>query len=270
MSKLGAAAIAITALITLVAVAASTAEPRDPFSGRWRPDTQTIAFSKTRLFINLDDTGFARSTGTPPETKTPADGKFHRIKADGYVDSIAVWIVSEDEVREIDKLKERLVYEGRFVLAENGQTMTWFVTSFANATNSPVHSTSTWHRFSGVAKTTHGLAGEWQQTGVSLEEGANDWLFSLSRNSFSNRSPQGSGYAAQIGGPAVPLEGDSSGATVSVVRPDFYTLVERHGLKGVVGGILVLQATEGQSSIKALAIAPKTGEVTSFVLRHVQ
>lgn len=261
--------ITITAFVVIIAATDTKGEVRDPFSGRWRLDTQTIGLSNSQLIIQLDEKGFGRSTGTAVESKTPADGKFHSLEGSGYVDSVAVNVISGSEVVEIDKVKGRRAYENRYVLTENGQLLTWNVISYANVSKTAVAGSSTWRRVSGDSKSTHPLAGKWQQTGVSSEGGANDFILDLSGNDFSNRTPDGSGYTAQFGGSAVPNEGDSAGAKVSVVRPDANTIVEYHSLKGIVGGILVLQANGDSASLKAIAIAPKTGKATSFVLRRV-
>lgn len=203
------------------------------------------------------------------DSQTPADGRFHPAKGSDYVDSIAVKIVSSNEVVETNKVKGRLAYESRYVLSEDSQTLTWKVTSYANATNAPVESSTTWRRISQDPSAAHRLAGKWQQSGVSLNGGANDWLLKMSGNVFSNRTPQGSGYTAQIGGPAVLNEGDSAGAMVSIVKPDPYTIIEYHSLKKDVRAILLLQASPEAESLKAVAIMPKTGKATSFVLRRV-
>lgn len=256
-------------LIASVAAANPPSEARDPFSGRWRLDTQTIGLSNSQLLIALDEKGFGRSTGTAVESKTPADGNFHSAGENGYVDSIAVKIVSDNEVHETNMVKGRLAYESRYLLTENGQVLNWFVTSHANATRTAVKSSTTWRRVEDRLIKGHRLAGKWQQTGVSLADGANDWILTLSEAVFSNRSLQGSGYTARINGAAVPNVGDSAGATVSIVRPDADTIVEYHALKGLVSAILVLQANRDVASLKAVAIMPKTGKATTFILRRV-
>lgn len=252
----------------LAANDAPSVSPEAAFSGRWQFDTSSFQSSNARLRVNLGNRGFARATDAEPTSATPADGAFHRAKGIGYVDETKVDIVSRNEVRETNRVKGQLVYVSRYMLSPDGRTLNWFVTSFANKARAAVDTQTTWQLVSRSGTAVHPLNGEWTRTGVRLAQGASDWILKLDGGKFSNRTAQGSGYDARVGGPSVLIDGDSAGATASVVMPDRYTVVENNALKGVIGGILILQASPDGSRINAIAVSPRTGTASTFVLRR--
>ncbi len=267
-SRAGSFIIALTCAVLLVANGPPSVSPEAAFTGRWRFDTESFQSSNALLRIGLDKRGFTRATDSESASATPVDGKFHRAKGSGYVDETRVEILSPDEVRETNRVKGQIVYVSRYVLSPDGKTLTWFVTSFANKSRTAVDTQTTWRLVSRDPGTDHQLNGKWTRSGVQLAEGASDWILKLDGGTFSNRTPQGSGYEARVGGPSVPIDGDSAGATASVVMPDRYTVVENNALKGVIGAILILQASPNGSSIKGIAVLPRTGATSTFLLRR--
>jgi hypothetical protein len=260
--------IAFTFAVLLVANGAPSVSPEAAFTGRWRFDTESFQSSNALLRIVLDKRGFTRATNSEPASATKVDGTFHRAEGSGYVDETRIEIVSPNEVRETNRVKGQIVYVSRYVLSPDGKTLTWFVTSFANKSQTAVDTRTIWQLVSRDSGTAHQLNGKWTRSGVRLAEGASDWILKLDGGTFSNRTPQGSGYEARVGGPSVSIDGDSAGATASVVMPDRYTVVENNALKGVIGAILILQASPDGSSIKGIAVLPKTGAASTFLLKR--
>jgi hypothetical protein len=241
---------------------ASPGHAQSLFEGRWRPDASTIQGDAKPAVILLKDGIFKRDS----EDGVKADGGSHPVSGDGYIDEMAITIVGDRMVREVDRVHGKIVYSIDYLLSSDGDVLTWKVTSFANPAGKPVHSESRQRRVGILPPGSHPISGSWQQTALNVEVGATDWILKHDGDRFSSWSLQGVGYDAIVGGPAVPITGDEAGgmATVTMPRPD--TIVESLSLNGKVGGILTMTVLSDGKTMRAIGTAPQRNETTIFYL----
>lgn len=237
------------------------------FNGRWRLDQKTLQSDSSPTVLSLKDGLFSRGASGGAQS-IEADGLPHRVSDVGYVDESVVSILGPRRVREVNKLRGKVVYVNDYSVDRGGDVLTWRVASYANPSGRAVRVETRQRRIGLRPAGGHPISGTWGQTGLRLEEGANDWVLSLRGRTFGSWSPQGVGYEAVVDGPPVPIVGDGAGTVAVVTMPAPDTIVERDVLHGEVGGVLTMRLMPDCRTIAVTTLAPKTGDTGSFTLHR--
>lgn len=236
-----------------------------PFDGRWRPDTSTLQSDAKPRAILLKHGMFRDDDDYP--VVVPADGALHSVRGGHYIDQTSITVVDQFHVQEVDRIHGKTVYAVTYVVSANRKLLDLFVTSFANPAGKPVYSKARYRRIGPIPASAHIISGNWQQVKLTVGE-SSDWLLKLDGNRFSFWSLQGSGYAAVVGGPRVRIKGDQSGAFAAITMPRPNIVVEADSSPdGRVGGILTMTLLPDRRSIRAVALTPRTGKTSTFLLR---
>ena len=256
----------IAALVFPIACSAATGELVDtPFSGRWRIDTGSLKgnFKPTALKVAK---GFFKKDDLPP---IMADGKFHRVTGDGYVDETSISIVSDQVVREVDRVRGRLAYTVDYEVSNDGQMLTWHVASYTNPEGKAVEGVTIQRRVGAVNQGDHLVSGKWARVSVSVDS-RSDWILKLVGNRFIWRSDYGTGYDAVIGGEPVKIDGDSSGSRALATRPQHDTVVVTNLSKsGKRESVLTMQILPDGDTILGTALSNGFKQRTTFFLKRV-
>ena len=254
--------------IAFVALALSAAAPparEHQFTGRWRMDTTSIKGNVKPTVFRLAAGGFEKDDNGIIST----DGALHKVPSDGYVDETSISVESDHIVKEIDKIHGKLAYTVDYIVSPDGSTLTWHVSSFTNPNGQAVKSETVQHRVGLPISGTHLITGKWERVSVSVDS-KSDWILSLAGKHFSWRTDEGTGYAGLIGGRAVKIDGDSSGARALITRPRPDLIVETDlTAKSKIAVVLSMQLLPDNRTLRATASNPRDGKSTTAYLRKI-
>lgn len=242
-------------------LAAGPAMAASPFDGTWKLDEATAKTPERPSEYSLKD-GIYSCGSCIPSFGIPADGRFHTIANDPYVDRRAISVIDGRTVMVVSMKGDRVVRNTMLLLSADGKELN--STSVDSYTASGTVTSTTRQRLTAApAAGAHALTGTWRTTKYA---GASDnaLLMTMAVEGDSVRLSTASGlsYQAKVGGPAVPLVGDVAGATVSVRRVSPTVLEETSLLNGKV--VLVqTYAVEPDGKTMKLAIDDKEVGATS-------
>lgn len=199
-------------------VANATAVAGTGIEGTWKADLSTVQLNEKPSIYLLKDGSYSCSTCVPPLT-VGADGAFHPVADRPYYDSMSVKVVDDKTVTMVQKKGERVSSETKMTLSADGNTLTFDVNDMS-AENAPaVKVKGTETRVAAAPAGAHAISGSWKTAKYdSVSDEGLTWSFDLEGDMLNMTSPSGTSYAAKIGGPAVPLKGDTGGTTVAVVK----------------------------------------------------
>ena len=259
----GARLIALAALS--VGAAAAAPDPDTLFSGRWRIDTTTITGMTKPTLFRVRDGHFSRDR----DPGVLANGQFHPVSSDGYVDEQSITIENDHLVKEIDKIRGKVVYTVDYEISPDGNTLTWRIANYTSPDGKAALGETVQRRIGPVKIGEHLLSGMWKRVGVTADP-RSDWILKLDGNRFSFRKPGGTGYDAIIGGAPVKLDGDSSGVRAQITRPRPDLIVETDlSAKGTVDDTLAMQLMPDGKTLQATGTYGPQKRVTRFVLRKL-
>jgi hypothetical protein len=262
-------AILVARLFALVAIwigiGAAAVNYDTMFSERWRMDTKTITGPIKPTVFRVRDGYFSRDRNP----SVMADGQLHAITGSGYVDEQSITIASDHLVKEVDKIRGKIVYTVDYEVSPDGNTLTSRVASYTSPDGKASLSESVQHRIGTVKKGMHRLSGTWKRVGVTADP-RSDWILKLNGNRFSWRTPGGIGYDAIIGGAPVKLDGDSSGVHAQITRPQPDLIIETDlSAKGTVDDTLAMQMMPDGKTLQATGTYGPKKRVTRFVLHKL-
>jgi hypothetical protein len=245
------------------AAAEATAETADltALNGTWKTDPASIKFEQKPDEILLQDGTYKCSTCIPPLT-VAADGQFHDVTGRPYADSIAITVVDDKSVEWKSRKGGRDVFNATMSVSADGNTLT---RKFKDSTtpNAPaVEGTSTATRAGPAPAGAHAISGQWTPDRVNeySDEGLNV-TFKIEGNKVTS-TYQGQTYVAELGGPAVPVEGDIGGTTVTVAQ-EGNGLKETFSRDGKVVSEVITSVSADGNSISWTSSDPRDGSKVS-------
>lgn len=247
------------------APAAATAASLEALNGTWKADLASIKFEGRPNEVVLQDGTFECKTCIPPLT-VPADGQFHPVADQPYFDSISVKAVDDRTVEVRRRKGEREVSSSTMQVSADGNARTSKFTNANNPSVPPIKGTETARRAGPAPAGAHAISGQWTPERVQdYSEDALNITFRVVGNQVTT-SVQGETYTAEIGGPAVPVQGDAGGTTIAVTR-------EGNGLRETatrggkeVNQTVILPSADG-SSVTFTSTDPRDGEKTTWTAK---
>jgi hypothetical protein len=217
---------------------ATPAATADAIAGTWKADLASAEFEDQPDVYLLKDGQYSCSTCNPPLT-VAADGKFHAVADRPYYDSMAVTVVDDRTVKFERKKGDRDVGSSTWQLSPDGNTLNVEFVDKSAAT--PVTGKGTSTRVAAAPAGAHPTSGTWKANRLaSLSDEGLTFSYAVDGDTITNKSGDGTGFEAKIGGPDVPVEGDESGLTVAVTRGADGSLVETYKRAGKVVGVATL------------------------------
>jgi len=239
--------------------------PESPFNGRWRVDTKSFKDNVKPMSLKLGGDGFKKDDNPP----VLADGQPHRIRGDGYVDEQSI-SVEDGIIKEVDKLRGKVVYMVDYVISGDGNTLTMHITSYTSPNGQPVHGQTVYRRRGAAMAGNQLITGDWERASVTVDE-KSDWILRLKENQFSWRTAGGIGYDAKIGGAPVKIDGDGAGSKVSITRPSKDIIVETDlPEKGKPEATMSMQLLPDHNTILVKSVYSEGKSSTTFYLRRIQ
>ncbi len=247
------------------APAAAEAASLEALNGTWKADLASIKFEGKPNEVLLQGSTYDCKTCIPPLT-VPADGQFHPVADRPYFDSISVKTI-DDRTVEIRRRKgEREVSSTIMQVSEDGNAMNSKFTNANNPSVPPIKGTETARRAGPAPAGAHAISGQWTPKRVQdYSEDALNITFRVVGNQVT-MTAQGESYNAEIGGPAVPVEGDSGGTTIAVSR-------EGNGLRETatrggkeVNQTIIMPSADGRT-VTFTSTDPRDGEKTTWTAK---
>ena len=281
------------------AAAEATAETADltALNGTWKTDPASIKFEQKPDEILLQDGTYKCSTCIPPLTvaadgqfhdvtgrpyadsivlqngtytcstcipplTVAADGQFHDVTGRPYADSISIKVVDDKSVEWKSRKGGRDVFNATMSVSADGNTLTRKFTDSTTPNAPAVEGTSTATRAGPAPAGAHAISGQWTPDRVNeySDEGLNV-TFKIEGNKVTS-TYQGQTYVAELGGPAVPVEGDIGGTTVTVAQ-EGNALKETFSREGKVVSEVVTTVSADGKSISWTSSDPRDGSKVS-------
>lgn len=228
-----------------------------PFNGIWLADIPSNKDAKPERFSlrrGLFSRGDAKSGLT-----VKADGGFHPVSSDGYVDAVAFTVPGPNKGRELDRFKGKLVYSVAYTVSADGSTMTRKVVDFSKPDHKPIPTTITQRRIGRPKRSGSPLSGQWRTVGVTTTRAHLTRSLRLTGTRFSISGPGDAGYEAVVGGPPVPMEGDAADARVAVTMPNDRTIVIHMARLAVPTVVMTMTLLPDDRTIKVSALRLSDG-----------
>lgn len=230
-------------------------------NGTWKTDPASVKFEQKPDNILLQDGTYTCSTCIPPLT-VAADGQFHDVTGRPYADSISIRAVDDNTVEWKSRKGGRDVFQATMTVSADGNTLT---RKFEDSTtpNAPaVEGSSTATRAGPAPAGAHAVSGQWTPDRVNeYSDEALNTTYRIEGNTV-NSTYQGQTYTAELGGPAVPIQGDIGGTTVAVAR-EGNGIKETFSRDGKVVGELVTTISADGNFITWINTDPRDGSKVS-------
>lgn len=247
------------------APAAAESASLEALNGTWKADLASIKFEGKPNEILLQAGTYDCKTCIPPLT-VAADGQFHPVADRPYFDSISVKAVDDRNVEIRRRRGDREVSSTTMQVSADGNTMTSQFTNANNPDVQPTKGTETARRAGPAPTGAHAVSGQWTPDRIQdYSEDALNISFRVAGNQVTMNA-KGETYTAEIGGPAVPIQGDSGGTTIALAR-------EGNGLREtatrggkVVNHTVIMPSPDG-SSVTFTSTDPRDGEKTTWTAK---
>ena len=251
---------------TAEAPKASEAASVEALSGTWKVDLASLKFEGKPDDYLLQGGTYKCSTCIPPLTAA-ADGQFHPVADRPYYDSMSVKVVDDRTVEVHRRKGEKEVSSATMQVSADGNVLS---TKFIDATTPnapPVEGTGTARRAGPAPAGAHAISGQWTQDRLQdYSEEALNITFKIDGNTVT-MSSQGQSYTAELGGPAVAIQGDTGGTMIAVAREGANGLRETVTRDGKQVGISTIVPSADGQSIAYTSTDPRDGYKTSWTGR---
>lgn len=251
------------------APAAAEAALGDTLSGTWKVDLASLKFEGKPDEYLLQDGSYKCSTCIPPLT-VAADGEFHPVADRPYYDSMSVTTVDDRTVEFHRRKGDKEVSSATLQVSEDGNVLNTKFTDATTPNAPPIEGTATAKRSGPAPAGAHAISGQWMQDRIDnyTEEALNITL-GIDGNTVTQKS-QGQGYKAEIGGPAVAVEGDTGGTMVAVAREGSNGLRETYTRDGKEIGITTILPSADGKSFTFTSMDPRDGSKVTWTGNKVE
>jgi hypothetical protein len=154
-----------------------------------------------------------------------------------------------------------------YTVSPGGKAMTRKAVDYSKPDRRPIPTTMTYRRIGQPRRTGSLVSGRWAATGVATTRDYLTETFALNGTRFRSSGPGGIGYDAVIGGPPVPMKGDSEDARAAVAMPNDRTIVVTMSAKGVTSLLMTMTLLPDDRTINVTARRMIDGVDKSWVLR---
>jgi hypothetical protein len=202
-------------------------------NGTWKMDFQQVDWSKKPDVMLLTGGIYECKTCVPVE-KVKADGTDQPVPGSPYLDTIAIEVVNDHEIKEIDKKNGKVVTTGTNVVSSDGNTLTFQFSDSSNTNGGPpVTGSGTETRIAKGPPGSHAISGSWQMAKMeNLSNNAVMVTFNFKGDELTMTSPTGQAYTAKLDGSDAPVKGNPGITSVSVKMLGKDTLEETYKRDG--------------------------------------
>jgi hypothetical protein len=239
-------------LVLAVLATPAIVAAQSPFDGTWKVDMSKVNFPKDPDTFNLQDGVYQCMTCVPPYT-IQADGGDQPVTGHPYFDSVAIKVVSDNQIEETDKKDGKVVATSTSTISTDGHTMK-FVFSDSSNTNGgpPVTGSGEAARVAKGPAGSHAISGSWRTTKIEgMSDNATVFTYKVDGKEITMTNPTGQTYTAKLNGTEAPMKGDPGITSVSVKMKGKTMLEETDKRDGKVIGIFRFTLASDGKSAKA-------------------
>lgn len=211
--------------------ATTTTAAATGIDGTWKADLATVKIdSKPNEFL-LQNGQYTCKTCVPSLT-VAADGAFHPLKRP-YSDSTSVKVDDANNVTITSKKGDAVVGMTKLTVSADGKTLTRHFTDSSVPGAAPTTGDETETRVADAPAGAHAVSGSWKEANYSnVSDAGLVVTFKQDGNTLHMSTPGGVSYDAQVGGPAVPIKGDTANTTAQVTKGADGTFTETDARDG--------------------------------------
>jgi hypothetical protein len=251
---------AVAALLMPVVAAAQSA-----FNGTWKTDMNKVDFSKKPDVFLLQGGMYTCKTCVPPYT-VKADGTDQPISGHPYVDSVAITVVSDHEIKETDKKDGKVVATSTVTVSPDGNTA---VVEFSDSSNTnggpPVTGKAEVTRVAKGPAGSNAISGSWRTNKIEgISDNATSVTYKVDGDEITMTNPTGQSYTAKLNGTEAPMKGDPGVSAVKVKMAGKDTLEETDLRDGQVIGVFKMTVAGDGSVAHASFMDTRSNRTTTF------
>ncbi len=227
-----------------------TAAAQSAFDGTWKDDLSSMNPSQKPDEFLLAN-GMYECKTCNPSFNVKADGTDQPISGNPYVDTIAVTVVNDHQITEIDKKGGKVVGNSTTTVSADGKTMAFQFTDSSDTNGGPpVTGQGEATRVADGPPGAHVVSGAWRFSKMeSLSDNGLAWTYKVNGDEITMTTPTGQTYTAKLDGTDTPMKGDPGVSSVSVVMNGKDTMVETDKRDGkVIGVMTMIVAGDGKTA----------------------
>jgi hypothetical protein len=190
---------------------------QSPLDGTWKFSLNEVNFSPKPDVYVLAKGMYSCNTCTPAYT-IKADGTDQAVSGHPYYDTVAMTVVNDRQVKEVDKKGGKVVAKSTMTVSGDGKTVTF---DFSDASNTnggaPVVGKGSETRVAAGPAGSHAVSGSWKMAKIAnLSENAIVFSYQVNGNELTMKAQTGQWYTAKLDGSEAPMKGDPGVSTVQV------------------------------------------------------
>lgn len=210
--------IGLGAASALVLLCSAPAFAQAGFNGTWKIDEAATQLPAKPSVWKLGGGKFTCESCTPAFT-VPADGAFHPVSGNPYIDSVSAKIVSPTEAKFAFRKGDKVNGEEARTVSADGKSLVMKGIDRAAPDGSEVSYSDTAVRIADGAKGEHALSGSWKRDTLKTnDDKALTFTFAVDGDNITYTTPTGERLVAKVGGPAAAWEKDPAGMMATVTR----------------------------------------------------
>jgi len=232
--------------------AANTGLAQDAFNGTWKIDMSKVAFP-TKPDVYVLAGGMYECKTCVPAYKIKADGSDQAVTGHPYIDTVAITVVSDRVVKEVDKKGGKVVATSTTTISPDGKVATYEFTD-ASDTNGgpPVTGKGEAVRVAPGPAGSHASSGSWRTKKMdTISDNALVWSYMVMGDSLMMTSKTGQSYTAKMDGTDAPVKGDPGVSSVSV-KVSKNVLIETDKRNGKPVSVMTMTLAPGGKTAKAV------------------
>jgi hypothetical protein len=253
------------AMLALCVLAPSLAAAQNAFDGTWKIDLKKAQMPKKPDVFLLQSGTYVCKTCVPP-ISVKADGQDQKVTGHPYFDSMAITVVDDQTISEIDKKDGKVVATSKTTVSADGKTATFEFSDSSNTNADPVVGKGTSTRVAKGPAGSHAVSGSWRTTSFeNLSDNGLTFTYKVDGDSLTMTAPTGQTYTAKLDGTDAEYKGDPGTNGVSVKKLSDKAIEETDKRDGkVISVSRIMLASDGKSM--TIAVSDKLhGTTMSFV-----
>jgi hypothetical protein len=237
-----------------------------PFDGTWVAKLDSVHFPQRPEVYLLQD-GTYQCTTCVPKIKVKADRKDYPVAGSPYFSSVAVQVMSNNDINIIEKHMDKVVYTETDTVSADGNTLTEKIIDSCTPNREPVTGEETFKRVSAGPAGASPISGAWQVQSVKdVSESGITVTYDSTKDGLKASNHNGEGYFAKFDGKQYPIQGAPAHNMVSLKRVQANTIVEIDKIDGQVHYILRMTVMADGQTMKVTETDMERGTMTVYTM----
>jgi hypothetical protein len=210
---------------------------QSPFDGTWKVNIDSAKFP-TKPDVLVYQKGMYTCKSCTPSHTVKADGQWHKITGDPYMDEMMVKIIDDKHSEQYTRKNGKETGIAKVSVSDDGQTRTTDWVDKSSPNGKDVSGKAVQTRVAAGPAGSLPLSGSWRTEKVS-DVPSEGLLFTYKStpDGMDFSTPTGQSYSAKFNGGFVPIQGDLANTEVSIKKMGANTLQETNQRGGKVVGV---------------------------------